>query len=135
MRARHRVGVAALIPEQSAARGGDTPEFRVALERIRKHEGLFVSNENAVRFITPNVLQARIEIPGRAPLGEYNVDVAIFADGALLTRAEKSFSVTKAGAEQLFSIVAREMSWLYGLTTSLIALFFGWLASAVFRRD
>jgi uncharacterized protein (TIGR02186 family) len=134
-RQRHRIGVAALVPEQSAARGGDSPEFRAALERLRRQEGLFQSNESAVRFITPNVLQGRIEIPGRAPLGQYDVDVALFADGVLLARAEQSFSVTKAGVEQLFTIVAHEMSLLYGLATSLIALFFGWLASAVFRRD
>ncbi len=135
LRVKQRIGVEALLPEQSQSRGADAPEFRAALQRLRRAEGLFVSNEAAVRFITPSVLQARIEIPGRAPLGVYTVDLALFADGALLARKEQNFSVTKAGLEQAFTIAAAEMSLLYGILTSLTALMFGWLASAVFRRD
>lgn len=135
LRARLRIGVDALIPEQALARGADAPEFRDALQRMRRQEGLFYSNDNAVRFVTPSVVQARIEIPGRAPLGEYNVDLALFVDGALLARREQVFSVTKAGVEQVFSMASREMPLLYGAATSAIALLFGWLASAVFRRD
>ena len=135
LRARHRIGIESLLPEQSLARGADAPEFREALQRLRRSEGMFFASDSAVRFITPTVIQARVEIPGRAPLGEYNVDLALFADGALLSRKEQSFIVTKAGVEQAFTIAAREMGLLYGLATSAFALFFGWLASAVFRRD
>ncbi len=135
LRVRHRIGVDTLIPEQSRSRAAESPEFRAALERLRRREGLFASNDSGVRFVTPNVIQARIEIPGRAPLGEYNVDLALFADGALLARKEQGFVVTKAGVEQAFSIAAREMELSYGIFTSVVALFFGWLASAVFRRD
>ena len=130
-----RVGIDALLPEQSTARAADHPEFRAALQRLRRAEGLFVSNESAVRFVTPLVAQARIEIPGRAPLGEYNVDVALFADGELLARKEQTFRVTKAGLEQVFSLVARESSLSYGILTAALSLLMGWLASAVFRRD
>ena len=135
LRTRLRIGVDALIPEQTLGRGADAPDYRDALQRLRRQEGLFLSNDNAVRFVTPSVFQARIEIPGRAPLGEYNVDLALFVDGALLSRKEQLFTVTKAGVEQAFSIAARELSLLYGLCASAIALLFGWLASAVFRRD
>ena len=135
LREKQRIGVEALIPEQSASRGQNSSEFRTALQRLRSQQSLFVSNESAVRFITPNVLQARIEIPGKAPLGEYNVDVALFSDGALLAREERTFTVTKAGAEQAFTIASKDASLLYGIAATLIALFFGWLANAVFRRD
>jgi uncharacterized protein (TIGR02186 family) len=135
LRERHHIGVETLIPEQSLARGPEAPDFRDALVRLRQREGLFLSNAAAVRFITPNVLQARVEIPGRAPLGRYDVDVAVFADGALLARQEKAFTVTKAGVEQAFSMAARDSGMLYGLVTSFMALAFGWIASAVFRRD
>ncbi len=135
LRERHRIGVDALLPEQSQGRGADAPEFRAALERLRRREGLFVSNDAAVRFITPSVLQARVEIPGRAPLGDYNVDIALFADGALLARREQTFRVTKAGIEQVFTLAARESGLAYGLMTVSLSLLMGWLASAIFRRD
>jgi uncharacterized protein (TIGR02186 family) len=135
MRARNFIGVNALLPEQLPARGADAPEFLAALQRLRTSDGLFMSNETAVRFVTPSVFQARIVIPGRAPLGKYDVDLALFADGALLARKEQSFNVTKAGVEQSFSMAARNYSLYYGLTSVLIALLFGWFASTIFRRD
>ncbi len=135
LRTKQRIGIESQIPEQGANRGDENGQFRRALERLRGQTGLFLSKERAVRFITPNVVQARIEIPGRAPLGEYNVDLALFADGALLARQQGSFQVIKAGAEQAFSIAARDASFLYAIVATLLALFFGWLANAIFRRD
>jgi hypothetical protein len=39
------------------------------------------------------------------------------------------------GFEEQVGVIAREWSAVYGLVTAAGALFFGWLASVVFRRD
>lgn len=129
-----RIGVAALIPAQTAARGND-PEFRASLQRIRENEGLFFEDEEAVRFIAPGVFQARIDLPGIAPLGKYDVDVVLFHSGAVVAQQALSFTVTKSGAEQVVARAAFVYPLGYGVVTTLIALFFGWLASVIFRRD
>ena len=129
-----RIGIAPLIPAQTAARGND-PEFRASLQRIRETEGLFYEDDDGVRFITPSVFQARIELPGIAPLGRYDVDVALFNTGAVVASQSLSFTVTKSGAEQVVARAAYVFPLAYGIITSLIALFFGWLASMIFRRD
>lgn len=131
-----RVGVDALIPPQTALRAGaNDPRFREALQRIRARQGLFSQKPDQVRFISPAVFQAQIDLPGVAPIGAYDVDVSVFAEGALVTRAQLGFTVTKTAAEQWIAQAARDHALLYGVAMALIALLVGWFASLVFRRD
>ncbi len=129
-----RIGIAPLLPAQAAARGDD-PEFRASLQRIREAEGLFYEDDEGVRTIAPNVFQARIELPGIAPLGRYDVDVSVFNQGALVASQALNFTVIKSGAEQVIARAAYFFPLAYGIAITLVALFFGWLASVIFRRD
>lgn len=129
-----RIGTSALIPPQTAARGND-PDFRAALQRLRESQGLFYGDDEGVRMIAPHVFQARIELPGIAPLGRYDVDVSIFSAGARVASQTLNFTVTKSGAEQVVARAALVYPLSYGIVTTLIALFFGWIASVIFRRD
>ena len=130
-----RIGIDALIPQQVARRGANDPEFRAALERLREKQELFQEDSEGVTFISPHVFKASINLPGQVPLGQYEVEVAVFADGALEARKNLSFEVTKTDIEQLIATAAREHSIYYGLAIIFLALFLGWLASVVFRRD
>lgn len=130
-----RIGVDALIPPQTAVRGANDPVFRDALQRIRRDQGLFLEDDESVRFITPTVFQAQIELPGAVPLGAYDVEVALFSDGALAARTSLKFTVSKYAVEQWVAEAAHRTPIFYGAATSLIALLIGWLASVIFRRD
>ncbi len=130
-----RLGVANLIPEQSSSRRANDPDFRQALERIRRVEGLFFSNSSGVRFLTPLVFQTRIDIPGRAPLGGYDVDIAVVVDGVLAARKSLTFSVEKSGVEAAFAIAAKDEPVIYGLATALLAVVVGLLAAFAFDRE
>ena len=59
----------------------------------------------------------------------------LFADGALAARTNSALEVIKAGFEQFVAEAAIDNGTLYGLATALIALFIGWSASVIFRRD
>lgn len=130
-----RIGVDALIPPQTASRGANDPVFRDALQRIRRQQELFLESDNRVKFITPTVFQAEIELPGAVPLGAYDVEVALFSDGALAARTNLKFTVSKYAVEQWVAEAAHKSPILYGAATSLLALLIGWLASVIFRRD
>ena len=52
-----------------------------------------------------------------------------------MARTNTALEVIKAGFEQFVADAARDYGLLYGLLTALMALFTGWLASVVFRRD
>lgn len=138
MREKLRLGVDALVPPQvrrGEAADPDEPEFRAALARLRRAEGLFVESPGGVTLLTPTLFKATIALPGVAPLGRYDVEVAVLSDGVPLARASDGFTVSKGGVEQRVASAAREQPWLYGLATVLMAVSLGWIATVIFRRD
>ena len=117
---------------------GDSPRndpFRQAFLRLKIDRGLYRETQNGVTFLAPSLFRAAIPIPDNAPTGIYEVEVKLFADGALLSRATTAFEIVKVGFEQVVAAGARDHGLLYGLITTLMALLTGWAASVVFRRD
>lgn len=109
--------------------------FREALVRLRKERGLYQEEPAAVTFLTPNLFRASITIPAEAELGNYEVEVKLFADGSNIASTMSALEIVKVGIEQLVSSAAREHAFLYGLAITMMALLTGWFASVVFRRD
>ena len=81
------------------------------------------------------MFRAAIPLPSDVPVGNYAVDVKLFAEGTLIARTNSALEVTKAGFEQYVADAARDYGLLYGFLTALMALVTGWIASVVFRRD
>jgi uncharacterized protein (TIGR02186 family) len=109
--------------------------FRAAFLRLRQEEGLYAEGVGAVTFIAGNVFRTTLWLPANVPVGRFTVEVMLFAGGDLLARAEQRVSVYKIGFEERLSAFSRNESLVYGLATVLLALFTGWLAGVVFRRD
>jgi uncharacterized protein (TIGR02186 family) len=109
--------------------------FRVAFLRLKVARGLYVEQPTGVTFLTPNLFRATISLPAQVPTGTYDVDVKLFADGAMIARTSTAFEIVRSGFEQYVASAARDEGLLYGLATLAMALATGWLASVVFRRD
>ena len=109
--------------------------FRKAFIRLKQQQNLYGQSATAVTFLTPTVFRASIPVPANAATGRYDVDVKVFAQGAMVARTATSFDVTKAGVEQYVVESSQDHGLLYGLATMSMALAIGWLASAAFRRD
>jgi uncharacterized protein (TIGR02186 family) len=109
--------------------------FRRAFLRLEGKRGFYREEPQGVTFLTPTLYRASIPLPAEVPIGNYEIDVKLFADGALIARTPSAFEVYKAGFEQVVTAAARDHGFLYGLATAAIALLTGWLASVVFRRD
>jgi uncharacterized protein (TIGR02186 family) len=109
--------------------------FHEALIRLKTRSDLFQENDRGAVFLTTNLFRAAITVPAIAPLGNYEVTVSLFADGALLATEKSNFEVLKTGFEARVAGAAFSLSWLYGLLTVLLALGFGWMANYAFRRD
>jgi uncharacterized protein (TIGR02186 family) len=127
-----------LLPQEIAGDIADSirdDPFRQAFLRLKVERNLYRETQNGVTFLTPALYRAAIPIPDNAPTGNYDVDVKLFADGALLARTQTALEVVKVGFEQVVANAARDYGLLYGLATALMALLTGWLASVVFRRD
>ena len=127
-----------VLPQQLGSDVGDVARddpFRTNFIRLKMQHALYVQKTNGVTQLTPTVFRSEIPLPAQAPIGNYDVDIKVFADGALLTRANSAFEIVKVGFEQFVANAAQDYSLLYGLTTAMMALVTGWLASVVFRRD
>jgi len=109
--------------------------FRQSFLRIKREHALYRQEENGVTFLTPALFRASIPLPAEVPVGNYEVDVRLFADGNLIARTPSAFEVYKAGFEQVVTASARDHGLFYGLCTAGMALLTGWFASVVFRRD
>ncbi len=127
-----------LLPQGASVKIADAASddpFRLAFIRIKTEHGLYREVSNGVTFLAPVLFRASIPLPAEVPVGSYEVDVRLFADGAQIARTPSPFEVYKSGFEQAVTIAARDHGFFYGLTTSIMALLTGWFASVVFRRD
>jgi uncharacterized protein (TIGR02186 family) len=136
---RLQVGLAqTLLPQQIGVDVADVVRddpFRMAFLRLRQQHGIYLERTNGVTFLTPTVFRAAIPLPADAPIGTYEVDVKLFADGTMIAREPSAFELYKVGFESFVASTARDHGLLYGLSTAGLALLVGWLASVVFRRD
>ncbi|MEJ0075136.1 MAG: TIGR02186 family protein [Alphaproteobacteria bacterium] len=127
-----------LLPQEISGDIADSirdDPFRQAFLRLKIERNLFREIQNGVTFFTPALFRAAIPIPDNAPTGNYDIDVKVFADGALLSRQQTALEVVKVGFEQFVATAARDYGLLYGLATALMAVLTGWFASVVFRKD
>jgi uncharacterized protein (TIGR02186 family) len=127
-----------LLPQEISGDIADSTRddpFRQAFLRLKIDQRLYGEQQNGVTFLAPALFRASIPIPDNAPTGSYDIDVKLFADGALLTRNQTALEVVKVGFEQFVAQAARDHGLLYGLATAMMALLTGWFASVVFRKD
>lgn len=109
--------------------------FRDSLVRIMQAKDLYGYAERGVTFLSNALFSAPVEIPATAPTGSYTVDIVLYSGGVPLARQQTNFEVIKTGIEQRLASGAYDWALLYGLATVLLALFLGWGASVIFRRD
>ncbi|MGZ5827446.1 MAG: TIGR02186 family protein [Xanthobacteraceae bacterium] len=127
-----------LLPQQIGVDVADVPRddpFRMAFIRLKKERHLYLELTDAVTFLTPTLYRTTIPLPAVVPVGNYDVDLKLFADGALVGQANSAFEIVKAGFEQYVVTSATTHGLFYGLSTVMFALMTGWFASVVFRRD
>ncbi len=108
-------------------------DFVQAYIRLKKNDGLFFENDTALRFLSPTVFRADIELPANVPVGIYRADLYVFDGEKLISSSFDSFSVSKAGLEKQITRFAIDYSLFYGIAAVFMAIFAGWLANYVMR--
>ncbi len=109
--------------------------FRQAFVRLKNDRHLYDEITNGVTFLTATLYRASIYVPAEAPVGNYDVDVKLFAGGVMIARTGSAFEIKTVGFEHFIANAAVNYGFPYGLATSIMAVMTGWFASVLFRRD
>lgn len=109
--------------------------FRQALLRLQAQNQAATREEKAIVMVRPNLFSGRVVLPATAPTGLYVINVTILSEGVPLKTAQAGFVVRKVGFDAFVANAARGESWLYAAITIAMAVFLGWLANVVFRKD
>ncbi|SDT94084.1 TIGR02186 family protein [Stappia sp. ES.058] len=135
---RHRIGLNNLnlpIAVASDVPIGDRDNFRAAFLRLRIQSGLYQEETESIEFLSDSLFRTSVSLPANVPVGEYTVSTYLLRGGALLAQAEERLTIAKSGFEQFTYRLAYQNSALYGLLAVALAIFTGWLAGVIFRRD
>jgi len=141
---RYRLDPAASAQLASATpRGSSGAEYRAALVRLRRAQGLYqeyygrASPERRGGLTTyqGGLFRAVVRLPANAPIAEYHADTYLFRDGRLISSQRIPIGIARVGIERRIHDLATNQSFLYGLVTVLLALAAGWVASVLFRRS
>ncbi len=112
-----------------------TPQFTDALRRIRTENGLFSEAPKNLKQLSPSLFRATVFLPPNVPIGTHEVRAFLFKSGELRADSKSSFRIQKVGFERWMYNIAHKHSFLYGIMCVLVAIFTGWAANAIFRKN
>jgi uncharacterized protein (TIGR02186 family) len=102
---------------------------------IRTEEKLFSEQTRGVTFLSPTAFRVDIQLPKSVLVGDYNVELKLFSNGAVIAQAATIFEVAKVGIEAFVVKASIDDSLAFGLATAAMALLIGWVAAVAFRTD
>ncbi|MBA86298.1 TIGR02186 family protein [Thalassobius sp. S69A] len=108
-------------------------DFTEALLRIRRAEGVYQMQEGAVTIDQQTLFRTSIALPSNLTEGAYRTRIYLTRKGQVVSSFETEIDVRKVGLERFLFNLAQEQAALYGLLSLALAVFAGWLASAIFR--
>jgi uncharacterized protein (TIGR02186 family) len=136
--ARARLGLGLDMLPINAEATSDPPrrtDFEKAYLRLMQQEGRYLEAWDGVEFLSAELFRSTVVLPADVPVGDYTVTVQLFRAGALLATTTSPLHIGKIGFEQVVTDLAHHRSFVYGVATVVIAVFTGWLAGVMFRRD
>ena len=139
-RATHGIGFQQLrfAPAFGEAQGlstEDLAEFRRAIIRLKRKQGLYVQDPFSVAFIGRSLFRATIELPANVTVGPFETRVYLFREEKLLSQYAVRLNLEREGVERHLHAFAFGYPTLYGLMTVMIAVAAGLTASTVFRKS
>lgn len=112
-----------------------TDPFRVAFLRLQRSEALYEENPRGVTFLAPRVFRSTFDIPGRAPIGRYDISVKLLRDGQVKAQSIEHFELIKSGFEQNIAAFSQNDPTIYGLAVAIGSLIVGFIGNFLFRRE
>jgi uncharacterized protein (TIGR02186 family) len=128
--------------DSATPRGADPSDYRAALVRLRREQGLYQwysggpreRERGGLTMYRGGLFRAVVRLPANAPIAQYQAYAYLFRDGRLISSQRIPITVERVGVERTIHDLATNFSFIYGVVTVLLALAAGWIASVLFRR-
>jgi uncharacterized protein (TIGR02186 family) len=109
--------------------------YRSAIVRAKERQSLYSERQGGVEFIGPSLFRVRVPVPATAARGEYQANVYLFRDGAMISTQSSPLFIEQAGLERRLYDFAHVWPLAYGVSAVVMSLLLGWLSSVVFRQN
>jgi uncharacterized protein (TIGR02186 family) len=136
--ARNQIGTEHLALKAISIEGvGDRhePVFRAALIRRKEQAGLYAGQVGRVLFIGGDLFRTTLQFPANVPPGNYEVRVFELEEGFVVAAQASSLIVSKVGLEADLYDIAHRLPLLYAAAAIVLAVFAGWSAAVIFKRN
>jgi uncharacterized protein (TIGR02186 family) len=131
----YRLGAQSLPFVQENATNATADQFAKALIDLKTKQALYAEHGEEVHFLAPGVFRTTFFLPSDIPTGEYRVAVYLFRNEAFLAGQTQTLSIAKGGFSDRIARASIDYPLFYGLFTVFLAVFTGWLAGVIFRRN
>ncbi|MBI2235209.1 MAG: TIGR02186 family protein [Micavibrio aeruginosavorus] len=133
---RYDIGLDALRFETREEVATDVSDaFREAMIRNRQTEGLFPLEPRPIVFMDDGFFRANFYLPANVPTGVYKVRAFLIRDGVVQDSQETEIKVAQTGFSAEVYLFSLKQSLAYGVLAVMMALFFGWGAYVILRRE
>lgn len=109
--------------------------FKEAVVRQQGNMELYSSVKQTVHFLGPSLFRTNIHFPANVPVGNYTAEFYLFQDQELISAQSSPIFIKKFGLGRRIFDFAQTYPTLHGIAAIVVALFAGWVASALFRKD
>ncbi len=121
-----------LLPAENVK---DPTPYTQAVIRQQNEQALFSLDQSAVYFLGNALFRTSIHFPANVPVGNYIAEVYLFHDGDLISAQTSPLFIKKFGLGRRIYDFAQQYPYIHGIAAIILALFAGWVASAIFRKD
>ena len=102
--------------------------------RIKTKEGSYIFNNDLITIKDNTLFSARVSLPANLTEGDYKAKIYLIQNRQVINSSTEIIEVRKIGLEKWLYDTAHDKPLFYGIFSIVLALFFGWGASTLFRR-
>lgn len=111
----------------------DVPLFLDGYIKVKEEQKLYAYREKAVDIIKGRLFRAEFQLPSRAPIGEYRLEIYTIKGNQLVGHGTATLRVEQIGIQQWITQMAKHHGGLYGFVAVAIALMAGFGVGLIFK--
>lgn len=111
----------------------DSLDIPAELIKLKRQDGLYREETRGITVADNGSFRADIAIPSRMSPGEYRVEIFALRNGSISGSASAPVTVRLVGMPAWIDHMARDNSLLYGILSTLVAIFGGLAIGMIFQ--